>query len=101
MNVPDAVSYLNTAHPHPPLSANLLLSFTMKSTSCWRPGTVASGNVASLVGVCVVFSRREVCFHGDAPIRPRLSVTSTTRARGPRLGRILAVRRRRPDPHQW
>src|SRR5258705_7561849 len=22
------------AHPHPPLSANLLLSFTMKSTSC-------------------------------------------------------------------
>src|SRR5438034_1723909 len=25
---------LNAAHPHPPLSANLLLSFTMKSTSC-------------------------------------------------------------------
>src|SRR5205823_14996350 len=24
---------LNAAHPHPPLSANLLLSFTMKSTS--------------------------------------------------------------------
>jgi hypothetical protein len=34
---------LNAAHPHPPLSANLVLSFTMKSTSCRVPGTVVSG----------------------------------------------------------
>src|SRR5215469_7095265 len=46
LNVSDAASYSNTAHPHPPLSANLLLSFTMKSTSCWLPGTVAEGNVS-------------------------------------------------------
>jgi tetratricopeptide (TPR) repeat protein len=30
-------------HPHPPLFPNLALSFTMKSTSCSVPGTVASG----------------------------------------------------------
>src|SRR5437773_8954019 len=32
-NLPDAASYSNAAHPHPPLSANRLLSFTIKSTS--------------------------------------------------------------------
>src|SRR5207253_8601395 len=31
VNISDAASYLNTAYPHPPASANLLLSFTMKS----------------------------------------------------------------------
>jgi hypothetical protein len=43
----DAVSYSKAPHPHPPLSANLLLSFTMKSTSCWVPGTVGSPGYAS------------------------------------------------------
>jgi hypothetical protein len=38
LNVSDAASYSNAPHPHPPLSANLLLSFTMKSTSCCVPG---------------------------------------------------------------
>src|SRR6185312_13877036 len=47
-NAPDAASFLNTAHPHPPLSANLWLSFTMKSTSCWVPGTVVFGEVLVL-----------------------------------------------------
>ena len=39
LNVSDVASYSKTAHPHPPLSANLLLSFTMKSMSCCVPGT--------------------------------------------------------------
>jgi hypothetical protein len=38
LNVSDAASCSNAAHPHPSLSANLLLSFTMKSASCWTPG---------------------------------------------------------------
>ena len=42
LNVSDAASYSNCAYPHPPLSANLLLSFTMKSMSCKAPGTIGS-----------------------------------------------------------
>ena len=37
-NVSVASSYSNTPYPHPPLSANRLLSFTMKSTSLWVLG---------------------------------------------------------------
>src|SRR4051794_39528034 len=48
-NLSEAESYSNTAYPHPPLSANLLLSFTMKSTSCSVPGTVAAGNVSIIL----------------------------------------------------
>jgi len=55
-NVPDATSYLNTAHPHPPLSANLLLSFTMKSTSCRVPGTLVSGKYWFIFGVQWIFA---------------------------------------------
>jgi len=40
LKVSVTASYSNSAHPHPALSANLLLSFTMRSTSCWVPGTV-------------------------------------------------------------
>jgi hypothetical protein len=50
LNVSDAASYSNTAYPQPPLSANRLLSFTMRSTSCWMPGTVAAGKVSSFFG---------------------------------------------------
>src|SRR2546423_13509435 len=50
VNVSDAASYLNAAHAHPPLSANLLLSFTMKSTSCRLAGTIAVGNVSIFFG---------------------------------------------------
>jgi len=41
---------------HPPLSANLLLSFTMKSTSCWVPGTVAAGNTSIFFGFQWIFA---------------------------------------------
>src|SRR5262249_16173188 len=50
LNVSDAVSYLKAPHPHPPLSANRLLSFTMKSTSCKLAGTVAVGSASSFFG---------------------------------------------------
>src|SRR5262249_20905197 len=50
VNVSDAALYLNAPHPHPPLSAKRLLSFTMKSTSCKLPGTVALGNVSICLG---------------------------------------------------
>src|SRR5207245_9488669 len=56
MNVSHAASYLNAAHPHPPLSANLLLSFTTKSTSCRLAGTVALGNVSSFFGFQWIFA---------------------------------------------
>src|SRR6202035_5081482 len=56
LNVSDAASYSNTAHPHPPLSANLLLSFTIKSTSCWVPGTVAAGKVSIFLGFQWIFA---------------------------------------------
>src|SRR5262245_12653340 len=49
VNFPEAASYLNAPHPHPPLSANRWLSFTMKSTSCSVPGTVAVGHVFQLL----------------------------------------------------
>ena len=42
LKVSDAGSYSNSAYPHPPLSANFLLSFTMKSVSCNAPGTIGS-----------------------------------------------------------
>ena len=51
MNAWLAVSYSKAAQPQPPLSVNRLLSFTMKSTSCERPGTVAAGNVSIFFGV--------------------------------------------------
>jgi hypothetical protein len=41
-------------HAHPPLSANLLLSF--KSTSCWVPGTIADGKVSIFVGFQCTFA---------------------------------------------
>jgi hypothetical protein len=50
LNGLDAASYSNTAYPHPPLSANLALSFTIKSTSCRVPGRVAAGNVSIFFG---------------------------------------------------
>src|SRR5689334_22926628 len=50
MNVSEAVSYLNAAQPQPPLSANRLLSFTMKSTSCSVSGTTVVENVACFFG---------------------------------------------------
>src|SRR5438552_15825593 len=56
VNVSDAASYLNAAHPHPPLSANLLLSFTMKSTSCRLAGTVAVGNGSIFFGFQWIFA---------------------------------------------
>ena len=52
----DAASYSNAPQPHPPLSLNLLLSFTMKSTSCSVPGTVAAGNVSSFFGFQWIFA---------------------------------------------
>src|ERR671924_676344 len=55
-NVSDAASYLNAPHPHPPLSANLLLSFTMKSTSCRLAGTVAVGSASSFFGFQWIFA---------------------------------------------
>jgi hypothetical protein len=42
VNVSDAALSSNTAYPHPPLSANLLLSLTMQSTFTRSPGTVAN-----------------------------------------------------------
>src|ERR1700730_3233054 len=39
LNASDAASYSNSPYPHPPLSENLLPSFTMKSTSCRVPAT--------------------------------------------------------------
>ena len=56
VKVSDAALYLNAAHPHPPLSANLLLSFTMKSTSCRLAGTVALGNVSIFFGFQWIFA---------------------------------------------
>src|SRR3954449_2819575 len=50
VNVSDAASYSNTAHPHPPLSANLLLSLVMKSTSLRAPGTVVFGKYWFIFG---------------------------------------------------
>src|SRR5256885_5642657 len=66
-NLPDAASYLNTAQPHPPLSANRLLSFTIKSTSCSVPGTVAAGDVSRLFGVQWVFALLEPSGDGLFP----------------------------------
>ena len=56
VNWSDAASYLNAAHPHPPLSANRLLSFTMKSTSCRLAGTVVLGNVSCFFGFQWIFA---------------------------------------------
>src|SRR4029453_1741858 len=56
VNVSDAASYLNAAHPHPPLSANLLLSFTMKSMSCRLAGTVVPGNASCFFGFQWIFA---------------------------------------------
>src|SRR5215468_7712679 len=47
VNVSDAASYLKAPHPQLPLSANLLLSLTMQSTSCRTPGTRVDGSGAS------------------------------------------------------
>ena len=63
-NLPDTASYLNAPHPHPPLSANLWLSFTMKSTSCSVPGTVAVGNVSSFFGTQWIFAILEPSGNG-------------------------------------
>ena len=57
LNVLDAASYSNTPHPHPPLSANLLLSFSMNSTSARVSGTVF-GLLAEKGAVVISF-----CFH--------------------------------------
>src|SRR3989442_15344157 len=56
VNLSDAASYLNAAHPHPPLSANRLLSFTMKSTSCRLAGTPVVGNVSCFLGFQWIFA---------------------------------------------
>ena len=40
---------LERAYPHPPLSANRALSFTMKSTSCRAPATFVGPGASSLV----------------------------------------------------
>src|SRR6266403_2817992 len=56
VNLSDAAAYLNAAHPHPPLSANRLLSFTMKSTSCRLAGTVVLGNVSCFFGFQWIFA---------------------------------------------
>jgi len=53
-----------TAHPHPPVSANLLLSFTMKSTSWSVPGTVAAGNVSIFFGFQWIFAILEPSGNG-------------------------------------
>jgi hypothetical protein len=50
VNLSVAASYLNAAQPHPPLSANRLLSFTMKSTSCRLAGTAVVVKVACIFG---------------------------------------------------
>src|SRR5262245_7124175 len=50
VNLSDAASYLKAAQPHPPLSANLLLSFTMKSTSCRLSGTTVVVKVSCFFG---------------------------------------------------
>src|SRR6201982_136754 len=52
---PDAASSSHAPH-HPPLYLNLLLSFTMKSTSCNVPGTVAAGNVSNFFGFQWIFA---------------------------------------------
>lgn len=55
---------LERAHPHPPLSASLLLSFTMKSTSCRLAGTVAVGNVSIFFGFRWIFAILELSGNG-------------------------------------
>src|SRR6185295_9323689 len=56
VNLSDAASYSNAAQPHPPLSANLLLSLTMKSTSCRLAGTAVVVKVACIFGFQWIFA---------------------------------------------
>ena len=49
VNVSAAASYLKAPYPHPPLSANRALSFTMKSMSCRAPATIVGDGASSLV----------------------------------------------------
>src|SRR6266446_5922978 len=65
VNLSDAASYLNAAHPHPPLSANRLLSFTMKSTSCRLSGTTVVGNVSCFFGFQWIFAILEPSGNGE------------------------------------
>src|SRR5438552_4431148 len=65
VNVSDAPSYLNAAQPHPPLSANRLLSFTMKSTSCRLAGTVVVVKVSCFFGFQWIFAILEPSGNGS------------------------------------
>src|SRR6185436_2297039 len=56
VNVSDAASYLNAPHPQPPLSENLLPSFTMKSTSCRLAGTDVVVKVSCFFGFQWIFA---------------------------------------------
>src|SRR4051794_32575726 len=58
LNASVAASYSNTAYPHPPLSANRLASFTMKSTSCCVPGIVVFGKNWLFFGFQWIFAIR-------------------------------------------
>src|SRR5262245_57121686 len=64
VNVFDAALYLNAPHPYPPLSANLLLSFTWKSTSCRFAGTIVVGNGSSFFGIQWIFAILEPSGNG-------------------------------------
>src|SRR5207247_10789656 len=56
MNLSAPALHLHAPQRQPPLSANLLLSFTMKSTSCRLPGTVAVGNTSIFFGFQWIFA---------------------------------------------
>src|SRR5580704_7214046 len=61
VNVPDAASYSNVPYPHPCVSENLLLSFSMNSTANSSPGTVSGvlaekGGSVSFFGLHSIFA---------------------------------------------
>src|SRR5690242_8908478 len=64
VNRSDAASYSNAAQPQPPLSANRLLSFTMKSTSCRLAGTVVVVKTSCFFGFQWIFAILEPSGNG-------------------------------------
>src|SRR5580704_12328314 len=61
VNVRDAASYSNMPYPHPCVSENLLLSFSMNSTANSSPGTVSgmlaeNGGSVNFLGLHSIFA---------------------------------------------